>query len=509
MRLQELLAGVADVPSSQDVEVCGIGHDSRRIHEGDLYAAVRGSVFDGRRFAADAVARGAVAVLAEGPPLESLDVPWVSVDALRPLLAPLAARVYDHPERKLNLVGITGTNGKSTVATLVGHVLDAAGWPAGVLGTLGYRFAGRSYDDGADSANRRTTPEATDFFRTLESMRSRGAAAVAMEVSSHALELGRVTGAEFEVAVFTNLSHDHLDFHGDIETYFEAKSRLFAQMKDGGRRVIGIDGEYGRRLAERYPQALTFGAEGDVRVMEERLGFSGMQLRVRTPRGVLDVSSRLLGAYNRDNVLAAIATGEALDLPLQAIADGVGRQEPLPGRLEPVDVGQAFPALVDYAHTPDALRAVLDSLRQLGDHKLAVVFGCGGDRDPSKRAPMGRIVGERAELPWVTSDNPRSEDPAAIVRQVEEGLRSAGQGDYRVNVDRRQAIRGAVKVAAQGHERGQPWVVLVAGKGHETVQILADGPHPFDDRSELAAALRECLASHHTDTVKGVAHGAA
>ena len=510
MRLGELLRGHGtEPPPPVDVEVCGIAHDSRRVRGGDLFVAIRGQVFDGRKFAGDAVDRGAVAVLADAPPLEPVGVPWLQVDAVRPLMAPLASRLYDHPERKLSLVGITGTNGKSTVASLVGHILDVAGWPAGVMGTLGYRFAGRCFGDAVDSAGPQTTPEATDFYRTLEAMRSRGAAAVAMEVSSHALAMGRVGDAAFEVAVFTNLTHDHLDFHGDLESYFEAKGRLFEQVQDGGHRVLGISGEYGRKLAQRYPDALTFGPGGDVHVVEERLDFSGMRLTVRTRRGTLDLQSHLLGAYNRDNVLAAVATAEALELPRQAIIEGLLRQRPLPGRLEPVDVGQGFPALVDYAHTPDALRAVLDSLRGLGDHRLAVVFGCGGDRDPSKRRPMGRIVGERAHFPVVTSDNPRGEDPQAILSMVEEGLREVDCETYRIEPDRRQAIEGVVQAALEDET---PWMVLVAGKGHETEQIIGDRKEPFNDRLELAAAIRRHVvgpSDGQESDLKGTQHGAA
>lgn len=489
MYLRELLhPWLPTLPPAGDVQVQGVTHDSRRVEPGDLYVAIRGHRFDGRCFVPEALRRGAVAVLAEDGPLDSVDVPWVKIKAVRTLLAPLAARLYDHPEDKLCLVGITGTNGKSTVAALVGHILDAAGRPAGVLGTLGYRFAGDSFHDDLDNARLRTTPEATDFYRILDTMRRRGAAAVAMEVSSHALELGRVEGATFEVAVFTNLTHDHLDFHGDLESYFQAKRRLFERLADDGRAVVNIDDAHGRRLAAEWPDALTFGQEGDIGVDAESLSYDGMRLQLRTPRGPLTVSCQLIGGYNRDNVLAAVATAEALELPQAAIVEGLRRQKPLAGRLEPVDVGQGFPALVDYAHTPDALRAVLDSLRQLGEQKLAVVFGCGGDRDPSKRQPMGRIVGERADLPVATSDNPRGEDPAAILASVEEGLRAGGCTTYRIEVDRRRAIRLAVQAAAQAED--ESWVVLVAGKGHETVQILADEVAPFDDRVELAAAIR-------------------
>lgn len=489
MRLVELLPEHSMEASVAHLEVSGVTQDSRRVQPGDLYVAVRGQTFDGRCFVPEALRRGAVAVLAEGAPLSEVTVPWLTVPAVRPLLAPLAARLYDQPDRKLCLIGVTGTNGKSTVATLVGQVMEAASRPTGVLGTLGYHFAGRSFGGESDNRGQRTTPEATELYRILAAMWRQGAEAVAMEVSSHALELGRVSGIELQVGVFTNLTHDHLDFHGDMESYFRAKCRLFDQLGAGGRAVICTDGEYGQRLARQLPQALTFGRDGQVAVEAEELDYSGMRLRLRTPRGPLAVTSSLLGSFNRDNVLAAVAVAEVLELPQAAISEGLRAQAPLPGRLEPVRAGQTFPALVDYAHTPDALRAALDSLRELGDHRLAVVFGCGGGRDTSKRRPMGQIVGERAELPLATSDNPRQEDPETILAMVEEGLKLSGNTAYRRLVDRRQAISEAVAQAAE--EEG--WAVLVAGKGHETVQILADRAEPFDDRLELAAAIRQAL----------------
>lgn len=496
MRLGELLPLDADLAVSvAQLEVCGVTQDSRRVQPGDLYVAVRGQSFDGRCFVPEALRRGAVAVLAEDAPLDTVAVPWLTVPKVRPLLAPLAAQLYDHPDRKLCLVGITGTNGKSTVATLVGRVMEAASRPTGVLGTLGYRFAGRSFGGSEDNAGQRTTPEATELYRILAAMWRQGAEAVAMEVSSHALQLGRVEGLEFQVGVFTNLTHDHLDFHGDMESYFQAKCRLFDQLRSDGQPVICVDGELGRRLAAKLPGAMTFGRDGLVAAEHESLDYSGMRLQLRTPRGPLAVQCPLLGNFNRDNVLAAVAVGEALQLPQEAIVEGLLHQPPLPGRLEPVDAGQDFPALVDYAHTPDALRAALDALRQLGDHKLAVVFGCGGDRDKTKRRPMGQIVGERAELPVVTSDNPRGEDPDTILMMVEEGLKLSGNTAYRTLVDRRQAIREAVAVAVA--EGG--WAVLVAGRGHETLQILADRAESFDDRLELALAIRQAMGRRGGD----------
>jgi UDP-N-acetylmuramoyl-L-alanyl-D-glutamate--2,6-diaminopimelate ligase len=320
-------------------------------------------------------------------------------------------------------------------------------------------------------------------------MRQAGAAAVAMEVSSHALSLGRVAGASFDVAVFTNLTRDHLDHHGDMEAYFAAKRRLFAHLKPGGRAVVNLDDPYGRRLAEEMPQALTYGsaeAGAGVTARDVRLGTGGIRATLATPRGEIAVRSPLLGSYNLENLLATAAAAEALGLPHAAIAAAFAAQRPVAGRMEPVDRGQPFPVFVDYAHTEAALAAALRSTRDLSHGRVAVVFGCGGERDPGKRSAMGRIAGELAELPIVTSDNPRREDPLAIIRAVEEGLRASGR-PYRVEPDRRQAIRAAIGAAAG--EAG--WAVLVAGKGHEEVQVVGERKIPFSDREEIARALEE------------------
>jgi UDP-N-acetylmuramoyl-L-alanyl-D-glutamate--2,6-diaminopimelate ligase len=489
MRLSELLEGMGPVPGPQDPLIRGVAHDSRTVEPGDLFVALVGQRFDGRTFARDAVGRGAVAVI--GPqPSEPLDlgVPWIEAAEPRALLGPLAARAYGHPHQELVLAGVTGTNGKSTVATLLAAVLTAAGRPAGFIGTLGYRFGGRTFPGG------HTTPEASDLYRTLRRMREAGAEAVAMEVSSHALDMGRVAGLEFDVAVFTNLSRDHLDYHPDMESYFEAKRRLFAMLKPGGRAVVNLDDPWGRRLAAELPEALTFGAGGDVEVRDPRLDARGIHGTIVTPRGGIRLETRLLGRYNLSNLLAAAAGAEALGLPHEAVEQAFAAQGPVPGRMELVDRGQPFPVFVDYAHTDAALDAALRSAREMeGIEKVAVVFGCGGDRDAGKRPLMGRVSGELADLPVATSDNPRSEDPHAILVAVEEGLRASGNRAYRIVPDRREAIREAIAAAGPG------WAVLVAGKGHEREQILGDRKIPFSDFDEIEKALEERFGS----TVRG------
>jgi UDP-N-acetylmuramoyl-L-alanyl-D-glutamate--2,6-diaminopimelate ligase len=483
MRLSELIAGLpVEIASGEarPVEVRGVTHDSRAVAPGDLFVAMVGERHDGRAFADSAVGRGAVAVLGTGGVPEGLPVPWLAAADPRRLLGPLAARAYGHPDRELLLAGVTGTNGKSTVATLVAAVLAAAtGKPAGFIGTLGYRLGGQPFP------GERTTPEASDLFRTLREMRDQGAAGVAMEVSSHALELHRVDGASFDVAIFTNLTRDHLEFHGDMEGYFAAKKRLFEHLKPGGRAVVHLDDPYGRRLAAEIPGALTYGDGGEVAPLAVELGTSGIRATLATPRGEFSFHSPLLGRFNLENLLATAAGAEALGLSHEAIAAAFAAQQPIAGRMEPIDRGQPFPVFVDYAHTDDALRAALSSVRELARAKVAVVFGCGGERDPGKRPVMGRVAGELADLPIATSDNPRREDPHAILRAVEEGLKASGNRDYRVVPDRREAIRAAVAAASLG------WAVLVAGKGHEETQDLGGRKIPFSDREEIARALEE------------------
>ena len=490
MRISDLVKdlSVRLPPGVGSVDVRGLTHDSRQAGPGDLFVAVPGENFDGRRFAPQAAAQGAAAVLGRGEAPESLTIPWLGADDPRSLLGPLSARLFDHPDEQVQLVGVTGTNGKSTIVTLLAEVLSTTGLATGSLGTIGYFFQGQSFSAPSD-AGLRTTPEAPILFRVLDGMRREGAAAIAMEVSSHALSLGRVDGARYDVALFTNLTHDHLDFHGDMENYFEAKRRLFDRLKPSGTAVVHLGDPWGRRLATELagsvPRLITFGPGGDVSVEDSVLDLEGIRGRFRTPRGDLPFSSSLLGAYNLENLLAVMAVVEALELPHDLVAQGIAEATTVQGRLEKVDAGQDFPALVDYAHTPAALESALNSLRKISDRQIAVVFGCGGDRDRDKRPLMGEIAGRLAALPVATSDNPRGEDPMAILKAVENGLKQSANPAYRLVPDRREAIRGAVAVAA-----GRPdWVVLVAGKGHEEEQIIGDQKLPFSDRDEIRQAI--------------------
>lgn len=491
MRLMELLRNLpaAVRATSPDIDVTGITYDSRLVGPGDLFVALVGERFDGRVFVPQAFERGAVAVLAEGSAPAGFEGRWIETANPRSLLAPLAARVYSHPDRELLMVGVTGTNGKSTVIELVAAMLEAAGRPCGRLGTLGYRFGGRRL------AAARTTPEASDLHRMLREARDAGAEAVAMEVSSHALSQGRVASVGYDVAVFTNLTRDHFDFHESFESYFAAKARLFEQLRDGGRAVINADDGYGRRLIEAMPEAVTYGREGTVRPLEIALDRRGLRGRLETPRGPLALETPLLGRFNLENVMAAVAVGEALTLDHDAMVTALGHARPLPGRMESIERGQDHLALVDYAHTDAALEAALRSTRELLEPsgRLFVVFGCGGDRDAGKRVLMGRVAGQLADRAVATSDNPRSEAPSAILAAVEEGLRQAGLGSeaYDLIEDRRRAIHHAVGLARAGD------AVLVAGKGHEQVQIVEGREIPFSDQEELARAIEEGPVGGH------------
>jgi UDP-N-acetylmuramoyl-L-alanyl-D-glutamate--2,6-diaminopimelate ligase len=484
VKLSHLVAGLpVDLPpGTPDPEVLGVAHDSREIEGGDLFVAWRGDRFDGTLFAAAAVEAGAVAVLAPqgaGRPANVPPaVPWLAAADPHRLLAPLAARAYGDPHEELVMAGVTGTNGKSTTATLIARLLDTAGRRCGLIGSLGYVLGEEKYAKG------RTTPEGSDFFRLLRRMRRDGAEAVAMEVSSHALSLGRIEGTHFDVAVFTNLSRDHFDFYRDFEDYYRAKRRLFDMLGPGGRAAVNADDPWGARLAGELVDPVTYGAsQGDVHPVEVTLDERGIRGTLVTPRGKLRFDSHLLGRFNLLNLLAAVAAAEVLELPHGAVAEGIDRQRPLLGRMEPVDKGQPFPVYVDYSHTDRALHAALTSLRELSDRRVIVVFGCGGDRDAGKRPLMGRVAGELADLPIVTSDNPRTEDPMRIIAAVEEGLRLSGNTGYRVVPDRREAIRLAVELADEGA------AVLVAGKGDEPIQVIGNMEHPFYDFDEVEKAL--------------------
>jgi UDP-N-acetylmuramoyl-L-alanyl-D-glutamate--2,6-diaminopimelate ligase len=479
--LVELLSVLPDssFPSSaNDLEIGGISADSRGVLPGEIFVAVRGAHADGWEHAGEAAARGAAAVISDRPAPDGLTIPWIRVASPRRALGRLSARLAGDPAEKLVLAGVTGTNGKTTTAMLLESILARRYGRAGFVGTVFYRTGRRELPAG------QTTPEAPVLQQLLSEMVDSGVRAAAMEVSSHALALDRIEGCRFDVTVFTNLTRDHLDFHGDLETYFEAKKRLFEFRKPGAAAVVNVDGPAGRRLArEVAAPVLTWSVEeggADVSAEKVRCDLSGTSLAILHAGGRYTVSSALVGRFNADNLLGAGAAGLALGFSETEIADGIAAVTRVPGRLEPVDAGQPYPILVDYAHTEDALKRLLEAVRGLTDKKIVLVFGCGGDRDRGKRAPMGRVAGSLSDIAIATSDNPRSEDPETILAEVEKGLALSGAKKYLKVPDRREAIRTAIDFANPGT------VVLIAGKGHERVQVIGNRVIPFDDRKVAA-----------------------
>jgi UDP-N-acetylmuramoyl-L-alanyl-D-glutamate--2,6-diaminopimelate ligase len=468
----------------------GLAYDSRRVQPGFVFFAVKGFQDDGHLYVRDAVQRGAVGVVVERPVAVPPPVGVVRVSNVRRALALAAARFYGHPAERLHMVGVTGTNGKTTTTHLISAVLRAQGKKAGLIGTL-YNKIGDKIVPGE-----RTTPESLDLQALLRRMVDEGVEAVAMEVSSHALALERVTGIEFDVAVFTNLTQDHLDFHHDLEDYFAAKARLFAALEEPGIKsrpkaaVLNIDDPYGRRLVSLSGGAVTYGIENpaDVRARDVVLTAGGTSFEAETPWGRASVNLKLAGRFNVYNALAAFAVGGLEGLPPDEVARALEDAPAVPGRFERIEAGQDFTVVVDYAHTPDGLASVLQTARALSRGRLIVVFGCGGDRDPIKRPVMGGIAGRLADFTVITSDNPRREDPLAIIAAIEAGIRSAGVKRYVIEPDRREAIRIALRYAQPGD------LVVLAGKGHEDYQIIGDQKLPFDDRKVATAILKEMAA---------------
>ncbi len=473
MRLEQLDAALegSRVLGDPAVEVTDLAYDSRRVGPGTLFFCVPGAKADGHDFGPRAVADGAAALVVERE--LQVGAPQLLVGDARAAMAPLAARFEGDPTARLRTVGVTGTNGKTTTAFLVREILEAAGTPTGLLGTVKQVVAG------AEEEVERTTPEAIDLQRTFRRMLDGGDRACAMEVSSHAMSLHRADAIHWEVALFTNLTQDHLDFHADMEDYFQAKRKLFEA--GPGTAIVNVDDPYGRRLAEEF-ECVTFSAEGaaaDYSASEVSFDAGGASFRV----GELELRTGLPGHFNVANALGAFAVARALGVAPEVAAAGLARAARVPGRFEPIDEGQGFAVLVDYAHTPDSLENVLRAARRLTAGRLIAVFGAGGDRDRDKRPKMGRAGVELSDLAVITSDNPRSEDPAAIVAEVAGG--NAGEG-VEIEVDRRAAIALALRQAAAGD------TVVIAGKGHEQGQEFEDGRKvPFDDRDVAREELRK------------------
>lgn len=490
--------GGADTASILQARVAGVAYDSRRVTPGELFVAVTGYRTDGLAFASEACGRGALAVVAEAEPVSPLPVPVFIVPDARQALARMAAEFYEHPSRELPVFGVTGTNGKTTTAYLVAAIFDRAGIQCGRIGTVSYRVGG------AEQAAPFTTPEAPGLQRLLRTMVDQGCGACVMEVSSHALALRRVEATRFAAAIFTNLTREHLDFHGDMSSYMDVKRGLFQMLPAGGVAVVNVDDSNGRTLLDHVARPVTFGIDEPADVAPVGPISStrqGLSFEIETPRGRLQVRSRLLGHPNVYNILAAVALGTALDLPLSTIEEGVRDLEGVPGRFQLVSAAaDPVTVLVDYAHTDDALKNLLKSGRRLTSGRVILVFGCGGDRDRTKRPLMGAVASRLSDLVVVTSDNPRSEDPDTIMEEIARGMTvpasdrdtgSTGRAEVLTIADRATAINRAIGEARDGD------VVLIAGKGHERHQEIRGRRVPLDDVEVARASLADRRLNSH------------
>ena len=487
VRLAKLLRGVegSGAAAFGDLEIAEIAYDSRKVKPGTLFVAIQGEKFNGNRFAPDATSRGAVAIVSEQtrPAAIPAEIPWITVPDARKTLAAVAANYFGRPADVLKLVGVTGTNGKTTTSYLVDSILRAAGCEVGLFGTIAYRLVRET------RPATHTTPESLDLQSFLAEVVRAGGTHAVLEASSHALALDRLWGCPFAVAIFTNLTRDHLDYHKTFEDYFAAKRRLFegtgAAVPAAG--VINHDDEYGKQLTGLAGRTLTYGLESgaDITTRKPALSFSGLEFTAETPIGKIEVRSHLVGRINVYNILAAIGAGVALNLTQEVIAAGVSQLASVPGRFERIDLGQPFLVVVDYAHTDDALRNLLSTAKELhAGGRIITLFGCGGDRDRTKRPLMGEAAGRSSDIVVLTSDNPRSEDPLLIINDAIVGVQRT-KAKVLVEPDRERAIEIALDQARPGD------IVLLAGKGHETSQVLRDRAIDFDDREMARRMLRQ------------------
>ncbi len=490
MTLDQMLEGVETPLGAPSIPVSGLQYDSRKLKPGEVFFAFPGEHVDGHQFISEAVARGAAAVVSERSPAGGAlpePIPWVQVRHGREALALAALNFYGHPDRRLRLTGVTGTNGKTTTVYLIDSILRAAGFTTATLGTIEQTIAGEH----RPTAN--TTPESLDLVRLFAELLDRGGSHATFEVSSHALELRRVYGLQFHTAVFTNLTRDHLDFHGTIENYAAAKRRLFEGAGGPPPRfaVIHHEDPWGRKWEKLGGfHVLSYGLNSGACITASKVvsSFEGLRFTANTPAGPIPIRSPLLGKFNILNILAAVGVGLSYDLSPEVIAAGVAECKAVPGRFERVDAGGPFVVVVDYAHTDDALRNVIRAARELvcdrnPPGRVITLFGCGGDRDRTKRPLMGEAAGSLSDFVILTSDNPRSEDPLNIINDVLVGLQRA-TAHYRLEPDRAAAIKIAIETARSGD------IVILAGKGHETYQIIGSSVNPFDDREVARQVLR-------------------
>lgn len=495
--LKDLIQGIdiEEMIGNSDIEVRDLSYDSRKVLPGTLFFAIKGYKTDGHRYIRDAIKNGAVAVVAEGR--EDLPdkggISYIVVKDSRKVMALLSARFYEYPSKGLGLLGVTGTNGKTTTTYITKGILEASGKNVGLLGTLYYLIG----NEKIPAPN--TTPESLDLQRYLKRMIDGGVDYAVMEVSSHALALDRIAGCDFDVSIFTNLTQDHLDFHPTLEDYFQAKLRLFMDMKKGvkgqkwhnKRAIINIDDPKGSEIAKKSPvDVWTYGINNgaDIRAEEIKVRDNGISLTAVTPKGRFPVFSNLIGRYNVYNILAAIGAGLSQNVPIEAIKEGIKNTKRVPGRFEKVDEGQGFTVVVDYAHTEDALIRLLETTSEFTAGRVITVFGCGGDRDRGKRPLMGKAAAQFSDIVIITSDNPRSEEPMGIIREIERGIKelisNSRLQNYFIIPDRREAIFKAIEIAKSKD------TVIIAGKGHEDYQIIGDKKIHFDDREVAKEAIR-------------------
>ncbi len=482
MKLSDLFKDVPDCQfdGAGNLEITGLTYSSKQVKPGFLFAAISGEKRDGFEFIEEARRNGAGAILSDRPKPQKWASAWVQTPDVREALALAADNFYGHPSMGLKVIGITGTKGKTTLTYLLESILQKAGLKPGVVGTINYRWPKTA------RAAPRTTPEAPDLQRMMSEMLEQGVTHCLIEVSSHALDLKRVWGVHFDIAVFTNLSPEHLDYHDSMEDYFEAKKQLFFLNTKKRTAVVNLDDPWGNRLMAELPlTTISFGLEPAAIVRAEQYRFeeTGIKAEVDYPGGQIKICSALLGKHNLYNILAAVATGLALNIPAPMIKDGIAALKAIPGRLEKIENPLGFHIFIDYAHTDQAMRSLLEAIRGLNPQRILLVFGAGGDRDKSKRPRMGEVAAAFADLSFITSDNPRSEDPAAIIAEIEQGFIGRSAKNYKIIPDRREAIVQALATARKGD------AIIIAGKGHEDYQIFKDRTIHFDDAEVVRSIL--------------------
>jgi UDP-N-acetylmuramoyl-L-alanyl-D-glutamate--2,6-diaminopimelate ligase len=489
MRLTELIDGLDTLVVTGDAEVQGLSSDSRTLRKGDLFFAIKGEHHEGRSFISDAIARGAVAVVTDTPLEDSLSVPLVVVRDIHEAIAFISDRFYGHPSSELKVIGVTGTNGKTTTSSLLCHILTAAGYKTGLIGTVRYMIRDNNKTIEVKKLPPHTTPDAIHWQGLLRMMRDHNVKMVVSEVSSHALSLKRVDYTEFYLSIFTNLSRDHLDFHGDMESYYQSKMRLFRELTHSVA-IFNTDDPYCQRAAgEPLPTRLNIitcgtSEDADFRVSDICLKEDGIEFCIKTPAEEIRLQSELVGMPNVYNIALAVVAALQMEIKQSVIQKAIREFQPVEGRLQMIKMGQDFSVVIDYAHTPDALQNAILAMRPLTKGRLITVFGCGGNRDRGKRPLMGEIATELSDLVIVTSDNPRNEPPAEIIKDIVKGIKKK---NYMIIEDRREAIFKAVSIASSGD------MVIVAGKGHEEYQEIEGVKYPFSDRATVVEAIKNRL----------------